>query len=163
MAALQQAPFFSLWRTKTVQPTVSIDNSFTTAIISFIDTLQDELMLAACRNDQEDTLEEILNDGSCDPNFVDGAGNTAAHYAWVDNTMQHRETHQSNWVSCQCQSRFHWLSRVACQLGWHWPGRQEPTWRRHTVAQGCPIPRWGPSNGSCYGRYSVARRCWPKV
>lgn len=64
-----------------MQPTVSIDNSFTTAIISFIDTLQDELMLAACRNDQEDTLEEILNDGSCDPNFVDGAGNTAAHYA----------------------------------------------------------------------------------
>ncbi|CDH50714.1 predicted protein [Lichtheimia corymbifera JMRC:FSU:9682] len=40
-----------------------------------------ELMLATCRNDQEDTLEEILNDGSCDPNFVDGAGNTAAHYA----------------------------------------------------------------------------------
>ncbi|KAI9488016.1 ankyrin repeat-containing domain protein, partial [Zychaea mexicana] len=41
----------------------------------------DKLMLSTCRNDQEDVLGDLLKEGSCDPNFVDGAGNTAAHYA----------------------------------------------------------------------------------
>ncbi|KAG2225757.1 hypothetical protein INT45_011425 [Circinella minor] len=43
--------------------------------------LNNDLMLSTCRNDQEDMLEELLKEESCDPNYVDGAGNTAAHYA----------------------------------------------------------------------------------
>ncbi|KAF7722870.1 hypothetical protein EC973_002631 [Apophysomyces ossiformis] len=38
-------------------------------------------MLAACRNDQDDILEDILNEGDYDINFTDGVGDTAAHYA----------------------------------------------------------------------------------
>ncbi|KAL1921924.1 uncharacterized protein VTP21DRAFT_10566 [Calcarisporiella thermophila] len=41
-----------------------------------------ELLLSACRNDQEDMLEDIFQQpGSYDINFQDGAGNTALHYA----------------------------------------------------------------------------------
>ncbi|KAI9311240.1 hypothetical protein BX666DRAFT_2032251 [Dichotomocladium elegans] len=40
-----------------------------------------ELVLAACRSDQLETLESAMEDDSFDPNFVDGVGNTAAHYA----------------------------------------------------------------------------------
>ncbi|KAI8339211.1 ankyrin [Chlamydoabsidia padenii] len=40
-----------------------------------------ELMLAACRNDSESTLEEIFEAGEYDIGFTDGAGNTAAHIA----------------------------------------------------------------------------------
>ncbi|KAI8068499.1 ankyrin repeat-containing domain protein [Gongronella butleri] len=40
-----------------------------------------ELLLAACRNDQEDVVEELLESGSVDIGYTDGAGNTAAHLA----------------------------------------------------------------------------------
>lgn len=40
-------------------------------------------MLALCRGDQEDELEVLLDEGNCDVSYVDGAGNSAAHYAWV--------------------------------------------------------------------------------
>ncbi|EPB86294.1 hypothetical protein HMPREF1544_06936 [Mucor circinelloides 1006PhL] len=40
-----------------------------------------ELMLSLCRNDQEEDLEKLLDEGNCDVSFTDGAGNTAAHYA----------------------------------------------------------------------------------
>ncbi|KAI8059963.1 ankyrin repeat-containing domain protein [Gilbertella persicaria] len=40
-----------------------------------------ELMLALCRGDQEEELEKLLDEGHCDVSFVDGAGNSAAHYA----------------------------------------------------------------------------------
>ncbi|KAH8550319.1 ankyrin repeat-containing domain protein [Umbelopsis sp. PMI_123] len=40
-----------------------------------------ELLLAACKNDQDDMLADIFKEGSYDINFRDGAGNTAAHYA----------------------------------------------------------------------------------
>ncbi|CAO3644702.1 unnamed protein product [Cunninghamella blakesleeana] len=40
-----------------------------------------ELLLAACRNDQEDQVEEILETEDYDIHFTDGAGNTAAHLA----------------------------------------------------------------------------------
>ncbi|KAI9304695.1 ankyrin repeat-containing domain protein [Cunninghamella echinulata] len=40
-----------------------------------------ERLLAACRNDQEDVLEEILESENYDIHFTDGAGNTAAHLA----------------------------------------------------------------------------------
>ena len=38
-------------------------------------------MLALCRNDQEEDLEQLLDQGNCDVSFTDGAGNSAAHYA----------------------------------------------------------------------------------
>lgn len=38
-------------------------------------------MLSLCRNDQEEDLEKLLEEGNCDVSFTDGAGNTAAHYA----------------------------------------------------------------------------------
>jgi hypothetical protein len=41
----------------------------------------DELMLALCRNDQEEDLENLLDEGNVNLSFVDGAGNSAAHYA----------------------------------------------------------------------------------
>jgi hypothetical protein len=41
----------------------------------------DEQLMAACRNDQEDTVEEILESGNYDIKYTDGAGNTAAHLA----------------------------------------------------------------------------------
>jgi hypothetical protein len=44
-------------------------------------SLPDELLLAACKNDQDDMLDDIFKEGSYDINFRDGAGNTAAHYA----------------------------------------------------------------------------------
>ncbi|KAI8578253.1 hypothetical protein K450DRAFT_247959 [Umbelopsis ramanniana AG] len=40
-----------------------------------------ELLLAACKNDQDDMVSDIFKEGSYDINFRDGAGNTAAHYA----------------------------------------------------------------------------------
>ncbi|SAM01262.1 hypothetical protein [Absidia glauca] len=40
-----------------------------------------EQLMAACRNDQEDTVEEILESGNYDIKYTDGAGNTAAHLA----------------------------------------------------------------------------------
>ncbi|KAG0169778.1 hypothetical protein DFQ28_002921 [Apophysomyces sp. BC1034] len=40
-----------------------------------------ELMLAACRNDQDEMLEDILKEDDYDINFTDGVGDTAAHYA----------------------------------------------------------------------------------
>ncbi|KAJ2957444.1 hypothetical protein NQZ79_g6873 [Umbelopsis isabellina] len=40
-----------------------------------------ELLLAACKNDQDDMLDDIFKEGGYDINFQDGAGNTAAHYA----------------------------------------------------------------------------------
>ncbi|KAG0938163.1 hypothetical protein G6F57_009060 [Rhizopus arrhizus] len=40
-----------------------------------------ELLLALCRNDQEEELEKLVEEGKCNVNFADGAGNTAAHYA----------------------------------------------------------------------------------
>lgn len=43
--------------------------------------LLDELMLSLCRNDQEEELEQLLEEGNCDVSFTDGAGNSAAHYA----------------------------------------------------------------------------------
>ncbi|KAI9025966.1 ankyrin repeat-containing domain protein [Phycomyces nitens] len=40
------------------------------------------LLLSLCRNDQEDELEKLLEDHpDCNVNYIDGAGNTAAHYA----------------------------------------------------------------------------------
>ncbi|KAI8076900.1 ankyrin [Halteromyces radiatus] len=42
---------------------------------------ENELMLAACRNDQEDVLEGILEGENYDIGYTDGAGNTAAHLA----------------------------------------------------------------------------------
>ncbi|CEG66719.1 hypothetical protein RMATCC62417_03250 [Rhizopus microsporus] len=40
-----------------------------------------ELLLALCRGDQEEELEKLLEEGNCNVNFTDGAGNTGAHYA----------------------------------------------------------------------------------
>ncbi|OBZ83318.1 hypothetical protein A0J61_08626 [Choanephora cucurbitarum] len=40
-----------------------------------------ELMLALCRGDQEEELDSLLAEGNCDVTFVDGAGNSATHYA----------------------------------------------------------------------------------
>ncbi|KAI9315934.1 ankyrin [Dichotomocladium elegans] len=42
---------------------------------------QNEIMLAACRNDQDDLLEEVLKTGDVDINFTDSIGDTALHYA----------------------------------------------------------------------------------
>ncbi|CEI89389.1 hypothetical protein G6F70_005021 [Rhizopus microsporus] len=41
----------------------------------------DDLMLAACRNDQDEMLEDILKEGDFDINYTDGLGDTACHYA----------------------------------------------------------------------------------
>ncbi|KAI9270790.1 ankyrin repeat-containing domain protein [Phascolomyces articulosus] len=40
-----------------------------------------ERMLAACRNDQDDLLQVILNASDIDINFSDAIGDTALHYA----------------------------------------------------------------------------------
>ncbi|KAI9483408.1 MAG: ankyrin repeat-containing domain protein [Benjaminiella poitrasii] len=40
-----------------------------------------DLMLAACRNDQDDMLEDILKEGDFDINHTDPLGDTALHYA----------------------------------------------------------------------------------
>ncbi|KAI7876212.1 ankyrin [Lichtheimia hyalospora FSU 10163] len=40
-----------------------------------------EIMLAACRNDQDELLKEMLNSDDVDYNFVDGIGDGALHYA----------------------------------------------------------------------------------
>ncbi|ORY96630.1 ankyrin repeat-containing domain protein [Syncephalastrum racemosum] len=40
-----------------------------------------EIMLAACRNDQDDLLEDLLKTGKVDLTFTDAIGNTALHYA----------------------------------------------------------------------------------
>ncbi|KAI8967732.1 hypothetical protein BDF20DRAFT_829080, partial [Mycotypha africana] len=41
----------------------------------------DDLMLAACRNDQDEMLEDIFKEGDFDINHTDGLGDTALHYA----------------------------------------------------------------------------------
>ncbi|EKM61857.1 uncharacterized protein PHACADRAFT_204990 [Phanerochaete carnosa HHB-10118-sp] len=40
-----------------------------------------ELLLAAARDDNEDMLLELFDEGDLDVNFQDGLGNTALHYA----------------------------------------------------------------------------------
>ncbi|KAG0768849.1 hypothetical protein G6F57_002651 [Rhizopus arrhizus] len=40
-----------------------------------------DLMLAACRNDQDEMLEEVLKEGDFDINYTDGIGDTPCHYA----------------------------------------------------------------------------------
>lgn len=42
---------------------------------------KDDLMLAACRNDQDEMLEEVLKEGDFDINYTDGIGDTPCHYA----------------------------------------------------------------------------------
>jgi histidinol phosphatase-like enzyme len=43
----------------------------------------DDLMLAACRNDQDEMLEDIFKEGEFDINHQDGVGDSALHYAQV--------------------------------------------------------------------------------
>ncbi|KAI8645814.1 ankyrin repeat-containing domain protein [Parasitella parasitica] len=43
-------------------------------------TTGDDLMLAACRNDQDEMLEDILKEGDFDINHTDDLGDTALHY-----------------------------------------------------------------------------------
>lgn len=38
-------------------------------------------MLAACRNDQDEMLEDVLKEGEFNINHTDGLGDTACHYA----------------------------------------------------------------------------------
>jgi histidinol phosphatase-like enzyme len=40
-------------------------------------------MLAACRNDQDEMLEDIFKEGDFDINHQDGVGDSALHYAQV--------------------------------------------------------------------------------
>ena len=40
-------------------------------------------MLAACRNDQDDLLNEVLEGSDINVNFSDAIGDTALHYAQV--------------------------------------------------------------------------------
>lgn len=40
-------------------------------------------MLAACRNDQDDLLEQVLKAPDINVNFADAIGDTALHYAQV--------------------------------------------------------------------------------
>ncbi|KAI8087198.1 ankyrin repeat-containing domain protein [Thamnidium elegans] len=40
----------------------------------------DDLLLAACRNDQDEMLEDVLKEGDVDINHADGLGDTALHY-----------------------------------------------------------------------------------
>lgn len=42
---------------------------------------KNEILLSYCRNDQEEELEQLLEEGGCDVNATDGVGYTAAHYA----------------------------------------------------------------------------------
>ncbi|KAL0095511.1 hypothetical protein F4703DRAFT_1727025, partial [Phycomyces blakesleeanus] len=42
----------------------------------------DDYIIAACRNDQDDILIDLLKLKNHDINFTDGAGNTAAHHAY---------------------------------------------------------------------------------
>lgn len=51
--------------------------------LQFILGNQDEIMLAACRNDQDDVLEDLLmtKGDQLDVNFTDSIGDTALHYA----------------------------------------------------------------------------------
>ncbi|OAD67182.1 hypothetical protein PHYBLDRAFT_67318 [Phycomyces blakesleeanus NRRL 1555(-)] len=42
-----------------------------------------DYIIAACRNDQDDILIDLLKLKNHDINFADGAGNTAAHHAYV--------------------------------------------------------------------------------
>lgn len=53
------------------------DTTNSSILISFTD----EQLMAACRNDQDDIVEEILESGNYDIKYTDGAGNTAAHLA----------------------------------------------------------------------------------
>jgi hypothetical protein len=45
----------------------------------------DELLLALCRGEQEEELIKLLEEEKCNVNYTDGAGNSAAHYAYVYN------------------------------------------------------------------------------
>ncbi|KAG2228830.1 hypothetical protein INT48_007081 [Thamnidium elegans] len=40
----------------------------------------DDLLLAACRNDQDEMLEDVLKERDVDINHADGLGDTALHY-----------------------------------------------------------------------------------
>lgn len=44
--------------------------------------LLDDLMLAACRNDQDEMLEDIFKEGDFDINHTDALGDSALHYAY---------------------------------------------------------------------------------
>lgn len=76
------SPITSKCQTK-VLPIVCcpLHNTVTLNKYKDFNTLPDELLLAACKNDQDDMLDDIFKEGSYDINFRDGAGNTAAHYA----------------------------------------------------------------------------------
>jgi ankyrin repeat protein len=39
-------------------------------------------MLAACRNDQDEMLEDIFKEGDFDINHTDALGDSALHYAY---------------------------------------------------------------------------------
>lgn len=43
-------------------------------------TTDNDLMLAACRNDQDEMLEDVLKEGDVDINHTDKLGDTALHY-----------------------------------------------------------------------------------
>lgn len=43
-------------------------------------TVTDDLMLAACRNDLDEMLEDIFKEGDFDINHTDDLGDTALHY-----------------------------------------------------------------------------------
>jgi hypothetical protein len=76
------SPITSKCQTK-VLPIVCcpLHNTVTLNKYKDFNSLPDELLLAACKNDQDDMLDDIFKEGSYDINFRDGAGNTAAHYA----------------------------------------------------------------------------------
>ncbi|KAG2213119.1 hypothetical protein INT47_011268 [Mucor saturninus] len=44
-------------------------------------TTDNDLILAACRNDQDEMLEDVLKEGDIDINYADALGDTALHYA----------------------------------------------------------------------------------
>ncbi|KAI8994812.1 ankyrin repeat-containing domain protein [Pilobolus umbonatus] len=54
--------------------------SDTTNMIDADTATDNDLMLAACRNDQDEMLEDILGEGDFDINHRDGRGDTALHY-----------------------------------------------------------------------------------
>ncbi|KAI8380693.1 hypothetical protein BD560DRAFT_453020 [Blakeslea trispora] len=44
-------------------------------------TTDNDLLLAACRNDQDEMLEDVLKEPEVDVNYADPLGDTALHYA----------------------------------------------------------------------------------
>lgn len=53
--------------------------------LSYFNSSTDELLVAACKEDNLDMLEEVLSAdaSSFDINHTDGLGNAALHYAYV--------------------------------------------------------------------------------